>query len=137
MNSKQFVEKYKEWEEEGKMPYLPVEELKPLYLYKLHARNASYGVWNPERKVFVISRFKFTDNFLCSEVHWDLDKHHGTAKPLEELEKTPFTLQDLNDRIREVKEYLNNYDKVRCEECGRYKNEWIRHEEWCSERTKV
>ena len=128
----EFVERYEEWEEEGRLPYLPVEDLKPLYLYRLHARNASWGVWNPERKVFVISRFKFKDNFLCSEVHWDLDKHFGTAKPLEELEKTPFTLQDLKDRSEKVLDYLNNFDsKYRCKECGRYKNEWIRHEEWC------
>ncbi len=128
----EFVENYLEWEEEGNSPYLPVEELKPLHLYRLHARNASYGVWHPERKVFVISRFKFYDNFLCSEIHWDLSYHFGTAKPLEELEKTPFTLEDLDNRELEVITYLNNYDKVRCEDCGRYSNEYIIHEKWCS-----
>ena len=137
MDKDNFVEKFKEWEEEGKMSYLPVGDMKPLHLYKIHARNASHGIWHPERKVFVISRFKFTDNFLCSEVHWDLSDHFGTAKPLKELTLTPFTLEDLDNRNPNVKEYLNNYDKIRCEECGRYKNEWIRHEEWCTKRKEI
>ena len=128
----EFVERYEEWENEGKLPYLPVEKLKPLHLYKLHARNASWGIWHPERKVFVISRFKFKDNFLCSEVHWDLSSHFGTAKPLEDLGKTPVTLEDLDNRESEVLEYLNTFDPdYRCVGCGRYKNEWIRHEDWC------
>ena len=131
----EFVERYEEWEEEGKLPYLPVEELKPLHLYRLHARNASWGVWHPERKVFVISRFKFKDNFLCSEVHWDLSSHFGTAKPLEDLGETSFTTQDLDDRSRRVLDFLNEFDpEYRCKECGRYKNEWVRHESWCKNR---
>ena len=128
----EFTERYEEWEEEGKLPYLPVEELKPLHLYRLHARNASWGIWHPKRKVFVISRFKFKDNYLCSEVHWDLSSHFGTAKPLKDLGETPITLKDLDNKESEVLEYLNTFDPdYRCMECGRYKNEWIRHEKWC------
>lgn len=131
-------ESFKEYEQEGKMPYLPVEEMKPFYLYKIHARNSNFGIWHPKRKVFVISRFKFKDNFLCQELHWDTDKHHGTAKPLKELEKTPFEMDDFKDKKRiKVKEYLNTYDKIKCPECGRHKDEWVVHESWCSERTKV
>jgi hypothetical protein len=136
-NEEKVLDSHREYLKEGELSYLPVEELKPLYLYRLHARNSRFGVWHPERKVFVISRFKFQDNFLCQELHWDTeDPWGGTAKPLRELEKTPFKLDDFKNNRLVVMNYLNQYDQIKCTECGRLKNEWVVHESWCSNRTK-
>ena len=92
--------------------YLKVEELKPFYLYRIRARNGTVGIWNPEKGEFLLSRMKFGDNFTFGEIHWDLDAHFGTVKPWEELEKSPFTEKDLNDKT------------ITWEEAGVDKPEW-------------
>ena len=79
--------------------YLKVEELKPCYLYRIKARNGTVGLWNPDKGEFVLSRYKFGNNYTFGEIHWDLDPNFGTAKPWEELEKSPFELEDLESRI--------------------------------------
>ena len=72
------------------MEYLKVNELRSGYLYRIWARNALCGIWYPSCGGFIISRFKFGSNYLFVEIHWDLDKWHGTVKPIELLEKAPF-----------------------------------------------
>jgi hypothetical protein len=92
------------------MDYLEVEELKPCYLYRIKARNGTVGIWDPDKGHFLLSRYKFGDNFTFGEIHWDLDTSFGTVKPWEELEETPFTLDQLKSRIMVVdgKEYWGN-----------------------------
>lgn len=80
------------------MDYLKVEDLKPGYLYRIRARNGTVGIWNPETGEFLLSRYKFGNNYTFGEIHWDLDPNFGTAKPFEELEKSPFEMEDLQDR---------------------------------------
>ena len=75
---------------------IPIEELKDGYVYKILARNASYGIWNEERKTFVISRFKFGMNYMFEEYHWDASETYGTAQPIEEVGKAPFSHTDIN-----------------------------------------
>jgi hypothetical protein len=74
--------------------YIKAEDLKSGHLYKILARNANYGIWIPEVNGFIISRTKFYDTFLFVEYHWDGgcegDEAFGTAKPLEDLGRTPF-----------------------------------------------
>lgn len=105
------------------MDYLKVDELKPYYTYKIRARNGRVGIWRPEGGDFVLRRTKFNDVFTFGEIHWDLDKHFGTAKPLEELEKSPFTYDDFKYETmtwdeycgitgRELPEWANLFDKV-------------------------
>lgn len=103
--------------------YLKVEELKPCYLYRIKARNGTAGIWDPDKGEFVLSRYKFGDNYTFGEVHWDLDKHLGTAKPWKELDKSPFTVAQLKNRIMVVdgKEYWGNPDE---EALLKYLNEW-------------
>ena len=86
------------------MEYLKVEELKPFYLYRIRARNGTVGIWRPEKGDFILSRMKFGDNFTFGEIHWDLCTSFGTAKPLEELEKSPFTEKDLESKVMTWKE---------------------------------
>ena len=103
--------------------YLKVDELKPGYLYRIKARNGTVGVWNPAKGQFTLSRYKFGDNYTFGEVHWDLDTSFGTVKPWEELEKSPFDLEDLRDRVIVVngQEFWGNPKE---EELLKYLNEW-------------
>ena len=77
------------------MEYLKMNQLKPGYLYEIDARNAGYGIWIPRKGSFIISRIKFGLNFLCEEDHWD-SENNGTAKPIKEIEKSPFSDNDIN-----------------------------------------
>jgi len=108
--------------------YIKMEDLKDGYLYKIIARNASYGIWNSETQGFAISRIKFYDNFIFEENHYDCPEW-ATAQPIEEVEKSPFGLKELNTdtvetevdggkywRINNEKamlEYLNKFEKDR------------------------
>lgn len=80
---------------------MKVEEMKEGYLYAIHARNAEYGIWKPDEYGFLIRRTKFQDVFTFVELHWDVSSDFGTARPKMELELSPFTLVDMNDRTRE------------------------------------
>ena len=82
--------------------YIPIEKCKDGWLYKIDARNSNLGIYNAERKTFYISRFKFNDNYLFEEYHWDTGEPYGTAKPLEELEFAGHFNND-NERLA----YLN------------------------------
>jgi hypothetical protein len=70
--------------------YLKVEELKENFLYEIDARNARYGIWILKDKTFLISRTKFNFNYLFEELHYDTNEQFGTAKPLKEIELSPF-----------------------------------------------
>ena len=110
-----------------------MNQLKAGYLYEIDARNASYGIWLPQRKSFAISRVKFGDNFLFEEYHYDCQTF-ATAIPLKEIEKSPFNASDIN--ITELKgehgnymgypnedkilEYLNGFIKHGINRTGRY-----------------
>ena len=74
--------------------YIKIKDLKGGYLYYIDARNASYGIWIPEKKAFAISRIKFFDNFIFEEHHWDCEAF-ATVKPLKEVEKSPFEPENL------------------------------------------
>ncbi len=108
--------------------YIKMEDLKDGYLYKIIARNASYGIWRSETKGFTISRIKFYDNFAFEEYHYDCESF-ATAQPIEKIEKSPFDPKDLHGEtyvsekdgkkywrfVNEdaVLEYLNKVEKGR------------------------
>ena len=48
--------------------------------YEVQSRNIRHGVW--DGKEFHGIRHKFGDYFMDSEIHYDLDDHHGTAKAI-------------------------------------------------------
>ena len=74
--------------------YIKMKDLKGGYLYYIDARNASYGIWIPQKESFAISRIKFQDNFIFEEHHWDCESF-ATVKPLKEMEKSPFEAKNL------------------------------------------
>lgn len=114
-----FLKKYKQYEAEGNTAYIPADQLEPYCLYKIHARNARFGIWVPEKNGFVIRRFKFGDVFAFVEIHYDLNEHFGTAKPLAKLEETGFIKEDFDfengGKYNEILNYLEikmeQYDK--------------------------
>jgi hypothetical protein len=71
-----------------------MSEMKKDFAYEIIARNASVGVWVASREGFLISRLKFESVFLFVELHWDAHPRFGTAKPLKELEKCPFRINE-------------------------------------------
>lgn len=83
--------------------WIPLKECKDGYLYKIAARNASYGIFNQKDNSFIISRYKFKDNYLFPEYHWDTGEPYGTVKPLEEMNKAPEEMTD-----EEKLNYLNS-----------------------------
>lgn len=102
-----------------------MRELRQGYLYKIEARNATYGIWNYKTRGFIISRIKFTSNYVFEEYHWDSDKIYGTAQPMEEVERSPFKPEDLIEdylekngnkyisyaKSEKILEYLNRFEK--------------------------
>ena len=105
------------------MDYLKVEELRPYYTYKIKARNGQVGIWRPDKGEFMISRIKFGANFTFGEIHWDLDQYFGTAKPLEELEESPFKDEDLLSGEIEIKG-KKFWGNLKEEEILKYLNAW-------------
>jgi len=100
--------------------YIKMKDLKPGYLYKIIARNASYGIWLPQRQSFAISRIKFGSNYIFEEYHYDCEAF-ATAQPLEEIEKSPFNFEDVKifysedgffgyNNEKELLKYLNKFE---------------------------
>ncbi len=90
--------------------YLHIDSLIPNMAYAIWARNAYVGIWLPEQKGFLISRYKVNPMpFLFVEYHWDIVEPSGTAKPLRPLEKCLLLLPSCSD-------YRN--DEINSELCG-------------------
>lgn len=99
------------------MNYIKLDNLKDGYTYTIDARNASVGIYLKKNKSFLISRIKFSDNYLFEEYHWDTGEPFGTVKPIEEIEKAPFEFE-LDQRIEDEQEqqvlkYLNTIEGTR------------------------
>jgi hypothetical protein len=91
--------------------YIKMEDLKDGCLYKIIARNASYGIWKAETKGFVISRIKFGSNYVFEEYHYDCESF-ATAQPIEEIEKSPFNTKDLRHESDERRFWFINEENV-------------------------
>ena len=100
-----------------------INDLKPYHLYKIHARNSSFGIYTPKDYGFLIRRLKFYDIYLFTEYHYDTGMPYGTVKPQKELEKTPFAAEDLKyDRYNGhlIHDEIINYLETKAKE---YDNE--------------
>lgn len=76
--------------------YLHESELDFECLYYINARNAHLGIWLPQKRGFIISRFKFKANYLFIEYHYDIGTPYGTVKPFYKIEKTPYTKEQIH-----------------------------------------
>lgn len=89
--------------------YLHEPDLKKGCLYIIFANNAHLGLWIPESRGFIISRYKFDDNYLFMEYHWDVGRENfGTVKPFKEIEKSPFIESELKQLHRDVLYEIDN-----------------------------
>lgn len=102
--------------------YFRLDKLKEGFLYEIYARNGGVGVFHIVRddnglgvsNEFILSRFKFSLNYLFSEVFWDDGEPFGTVKPIRELEEVP---KDILDNEVLLLGYLNTWeDKLREEQ---------------------
>lgn len=70
--------------------YIPKEECKLGFVYRICSRNLAYGVYTGHEKGgFVGVREKFDSLFLFEEYHWDNGPPFGTVKPIEEVCELP------------------------------------------------
>lgn len=96
------------------MKYLSIAECKDGYLYIIKARNARIGIFEEESGSFIIRRMKFKDIYLFKELHWNIDEHYGTVKPIEELEQAPKfsnddeTLEYLKTKAEEQDQHIED-----------------------------
>jgi len=110
--------------ETNKLDYIKIPDLKHHGLYRIRARNATYGIWLEDEEGFMISRHKFYDNFLFVEYHWDCPAW-ATARPLSFVEQSPFEPNDFeyvektteegrtfhgHRKSTEILEYLNKFE---------------------------
>ena len=91
--------------------YIPLTQCKDKHLYRIDARNGSFGIFEKENGWFILSRIKFKDNFLYQEYHWDFDEN-GTVRPLVEMERVH--IKDENKKLaflnKKTAEQLKNID---------------------------
>ena len=114
--------------------YVKVKDLREGGLYRISARNATYGIWCERVSGFFISRYKFGRNYLFIEIHWDLSDSFGTVKPLEWIKQAPFDTDELQEwdmpyeEEKKVLAFLNDIEKC---PCGGYYNDWHSHASDC------
>jgi hypothetical protein len=85
-----------------RIDYIPLVLCKHGYLYEIHSRNLSHGVFNGADRGFIGIRTKFGSRFLFTEYHYDTGAPHGTAKPFMEMGKVPEGIQ-ISDHLRHAK----------------------------------
>lgn len=79
---------------------IKLEDCKHGFLYKIDARNFSYGIFNKDDSGFIGVRHKFSAVYLFTEFHWDTGAPFGTVTPLVELEECSIRpLQEHNDEL--------------------------------------
>ena len=82
---------------------IPLGDLKPGYLYIIHARNGRVGVYrhNPDandpqwRHEYDLPRTKFGRTYVDQEYDWETGPPFGTAIPLKEVGPVPENVEDL------------------------------------------
>ena len=87
--------------------YIPLDECKHGYVYRIHSRNLDIGVYDENDKGFIGIRTKFTMRYLFTEDHWDTGAPYGTVKPVECLHKVPPNIEiSDNDKLFEYLDTL-------------------------------
>jgi len=94
----------------NKMKYIKIMDLKDGWLYEIEGRTASLGIWSATNRTFLVSRYKFGDNFIFPEDHFDAftmgkDTPNGTVLPLRAIEKAPIDINFYDEA--ELLAYLN------------------------------
>lgn len=82
------------------------KNLKDGWLYKIHARNASIGIFSEKTGSFYIRRRKFNEIYLFDEYEESVSKDFGTAYAIEEIEQSPFSGDEIENNSKDVLIYL-------------------------------
>jgi len=69
--------------------WIPKEDCKDRFLYRIHSRNLAFGVFRAATGGFIGLRTKFSSVYAFEEYHWDNGPPYGTVKPEELLEELP------------------------------------------------
>lgn len=112
--------------------YIQLEDCVDNNLYIIDARNASIGIFRKETGGFLISRTKFTSNYIFEEYHWDIYKinpeleHYGTVKPLKCLgeQRVSYNSPD-NELLIFLNDYYKEYRKEIEKELNNYISDYI------------
>lgn len=75
--------------------YIGINDLKEGWLYKLDSKKTCCGIWFKQRNGFIVKKVRFGQDYLSTDLHCDTSSEFGIAKPIEVLEKSPFTIKDL------------------------------------------
>jgi hypothetical protein len=94
MTDQEKIDRY--FAEERSENYIPLIKCKKGYVYRIHSRNLSFGVFDGKAG-FIGIRTKFNDRYLFTEYHWDQGPPHGTVKPMEERGLIPNDVQPVED----------------------------------------
>lgn len=103
-----------EWVNNYKTPYwIKLYNCQHGFLYHIAARNFCLGVFNESTKSFFGIRYKFGNQYIDDEYHWDTGEPYGTAKPLQLLGKSPFP--DISDPDQ-LFEWLQSMENIATDE---------------------
>lgn len=69
--------------------YIPLNECIDRGIYRIHSRNLSVGVFRESTKGFIGIRYKFGDEYLFEEYHYDNGPPYGTVDPKEQIGVLP------------------------------------------------
>jgi len=90
------------------MDYIKLIDCRDKYLYKIYARNFSYGVFSNDSSGFIGIRNKFEEVYLFMEYHWDCGVPLGTVKPIKKLFRLPNDLI-INEGNKELFDWLIDF----------------------------
>ena len=82
--------------------FIPLVECKHGHLYKVLARNFSFGIFDIVRNTFI----GMNDKFLDTEDHWDYN--NGSAKPIELICVYPKAVVGNQEMLEWLKGYIEN-----------------------------
>jgi hypothetical protein len=72
---------------------IPLSACRNGWVYRLHSRNLTFGVFVQANSGFIGIREKFRHKYLFTEYHWDTGAPFGTVRPKEELDPAPVGLR--------------------------------------------
>lgn len=88
--------------------YIPLEQCRHGYLYQIHCRNLSLGIFNKNTNGFIGIRTKFGDRYLFTEYHYDTGAPFGTVHPHKELELYSANPEEIWESKSDDKTYREN-----------------------------
>jgi len=90
--------------------YIEMSKCKDNWVYRIDARNGSFGIYREDKKHFELARNKFGDTFIDCEDHWDTGAPHGTVMPIQTWGPSP-EFKDEDAKIKYLQKLEFDNDK--------------------------